>query len=309
MPRLILAPQLPIRLRYQEWWHRELRKQYQKYFDSVIVLGAEVEPIRIDQSAFSVADIASRYEMLQVSQYMRLKLHEHDVLLLCDLSYPGYFAHVLWHKRPAKAFAICHASSRNRYDIFAPVRRGKFAVESSTAALFDVVFVASYYHAKKLGWKNAEVIRLPYPPEDLIPMTLAPKEARTMVTVSRKGMQKRTPTLESVAMRALGITDIELPANNVSWTMYYWNLSRYQYLLSTAKEETFGYQIVDAVLCGTIPIAPNRFSYPELLPRSHLYSDAKELADILSRTLSVPRLQCHEDMLQFYHNTARRMMQ
>lgn len=306
--RLIIAPQLPVRMRYQEWWYTELPNQYLKWFD-VILLGGGIQPVDVDSASFSVAEQATRYEASLIAQYMSLKLRSDDVLLLCDLSYPGLFSHVLWHKKPSKAFAICHASARNRYDIFAPVRRGKFAVETKTAQLFDTVFVASHYHAQKLKWPNTMVVRLPYPPFNANYSQRSIIE-EPVVTVARKGKQKRTTRLEKIARRAVGYRDIYLEPNIDSWTKYYWALSRYKFLLSTAKEETFGYQIVDAVLCGTAPIAPNKYAYPELLPRGYLYDTPEELIRILqSYPPPIPKLLCHDDMLRFYENTARRMLQ
>lgn len=291
-------------MRYQEWWITELPKQYLKWFD-VVLLGGSIKPVDVDSSSFSVAEQAARYEASLIAQYMSLKLRSGDVLLLCDLSYPGLFSHVLWHKRPSKAFAICHASARNRYDIFAPVRRGKFAVETKTAQLFDAVFVASHYHAQKLKWPNTMVVRLPYPP--FLPQHNYKSDP--LVTVARKGRQKRTTRLEKIARRVVEYRDIYLPATTSSWSVYYYWLSKYKMLLSTAKEETFGYQIVDAVLCGTAPIAPNKYAYPELLPRGNLYDSPEELARILQSNPPVPKLLCHDDMVRFYENTARRMLQ
>ena len=40
-------------------------------------------------------------------------------------------------------------------------RNIKWPIETHVAQLFDIVFVATNYHAKKLGWINAEVITFP----------------------------------------------------------------------------------------------------------------------------------------------------
>jgi hypothetical protein len=76
--------------------------------------------------------------------------------------------------------------------------------------------------------------------------------------------------------------------------------------LITANEETFGYQIVDAVMHGCIPIAKNSLSYPELLPEEYLYNSADEMVEKIGKALNgnlpVPELKCHEDMDNFYEN-------
>jgi len=48
-------------------------------------------------------------------------------------------------------------------------------------------------------------------------------------------------------------------------------------LLITAHEDTFGYQIVDAIINGCVPLARNDLAYPELLPKEYLYNDIKIL--------------------------------
>jgi hypothetical protein len=76
--------------------------------------------------------------------------------------------------------------------------------------------------------------------------------------------------------------------------------------LITAREETFGYQVVDAILSGCIPVAPNAFSYPELLPPHLLYNNLTDLFDILDEirnmNYGVPELLCKPRMKNFYDN-------
>jgi len=43
MKRLIIVPQYPTKLRYQEWWWNELPKEMFNYFDDIIVLGNSIE--------------------------------------------------------------------------------------------------------------------------------------------------------------------------------------------------------------------------------------------------------------------------
>ena len=91
-----------------------------------------------------------------------------------------------------------------------------------------------------------------------------------------------------------------------SWEDYYRVLAYSKILLITAQEETFGYQVIDAVLNGCIPIAPNKFSYPELIPRNYLYDSPEELLDIIEAVLGgmrgVPVILCTQEIERFYHN-------
>lgn len=61
---------------------------------------------------------------------------------------------------------------------------------------------------------------------------------------------------------------------------YYRELSKYRAVLVPARRESSGHVAVEAVLCGTLPVVPYDFSYPELFGESfiyfHEYSDIEE---------------------------------
>lgn len=54
-------------------------------------------------------------------------------------------------------------------------------------------------------------------------------------------------------------------------TDYYRELSKYRAVLVPARKETSGFVAVDSVLCGTLPVVPFDFSYPELFGDSFIY--------------------------------------
>jgi glycosyltransferase involved in cell wall biosynthesis len=58
-------------------------------------------------------------------------------------------------------------------------------------------------------------------------------------------------------------------------------LSRSDIVISTAIQENFGFAIVEAMYSHTLPLLPNRLSYPEVLPRKFhdrfLYNNIQEL--------------------------------
>jgi len=307
MSRLILVPQYPTKLRYQEWWWVEFPKQFKQYFDEVLVLGRNSGPfITASGDKFTPMAISIQFEAQQIKDYSKLELRKDDILLLCDLSFPGFFANVLFHKRPNKCFAICHATSKNAYDYFQKDRRIKYPIEKATAKLFNTVFVASEYHAKKLGWLNIKVQALPMPP---IKPVFSEKKQYDIVNVSRPGLQKRNFKIESYIQRKFGLK-VRTPPNFETWEQYYEFLGASKILLITAKEETFGYQVFDAIINGCIPIAPNAFSYPEFLPKNYLYNSKEELAEIILKVfhrkldpLSTP------DFLDFYYEELYYTMQ
>ena len=301
MGRLILVPQYPTKLRYQEWWWEEFPKQFAKFFSKVIVLdGNGSEGMKAPGSNFAPAAQSVLFEMEQIKQYLSLKLEKDDILLLNDLSFPGFFSTVLFHKRPSKCFAICHATSKNKYDYFVEMRSVKYPIEKSTARLFDKIFVATKYHADKLNWSNLAIQAFPLPP-----FKGAQLDKRyDIVSVSRPGKQKRNHQLETQLQYDLHkhiVTPIV-----TTWREYYNFLAKSRILLITAKEETYGYQVIDAIANNCIPIAPNALSYPELLSKDYLYNTYNELKEIIHTVvhngLPIPKLLVQDSAQMFYKN-------
>lgn len=287
MSRLILVPQYPAKLRYQEWWREELPTQYGLFFDEVEVLGPKVSLMNAQAEAglFSPIEQAVHFELVQVNEYMNMKLREDDVLLLCDLSFPGFFTNALMHRRPARSYAICHATSRNVYDYFSGVWRAKWPIETGSAHAYEKVFVATQYHKDKLGWSNAMVTGLPFLPADLgaTPGRLRQSRGLDIVSVARDHPQKRDPDLEQYLENQLGVQIQRPPSSTQSWDDYFSFLSKAKVMLITAREETFGYQVIDAVHNGCLPLAPAKFSYPELLSPQYLYQDKDDMVEKAAR--------------------------
>ena len=256
MSRLIFAPQFPTPLRYQEWWLTQFPKEFKKYFDEVVVLGQKfIERKRItdrgNTKLFSPINSSVNFELYQIREYMDLEIFEDDVLLLADLSFPGFFSNALYHKKPERCFAICHATSKNAYDYFQPSRKLKWKSESSHAQIFDYVFVATKYHQRKLGWRNTIVTALPDPP---IKSPEKIQRTNQIVSVSRPSIQKVNKKIENQIEEEFGKIFRTSDFSLKSWEEYYFFISNFEVMLLTSKEETWGYQVIDAVLNDVIQL-------------------------------------------------------
>lgn len=308
MSRLIIVPQFPTKMRYQEWWWDDFPKELSFYFTEIFVLGSASSvgiPCVEGSQMFSPINAAVLFELSQINEYQSLELKEDDVLLLNDLSFPGLFAHVLFHKRPKKCFAICHGTSKNRYDYFGKDRKSKWSVESGIAKLFNKVIVGSQYHQKKLKWDNIEVIPFPVYLKD-IPMWTFKREG--IVCVSRPGIQKVNKRLEKLVEEHFSCK-IARPSCK-DWHSYYRELSKYRVMLITSKEETYGYQVIDAIIGGCVPIAPNSCSYPEMLPPEYLYNSPEEMLLLIEKALDKKLLGRRKIIdPKFYNRLANLMLQ
>jgi len=312
MKRIIFVPQYPTPMRYQEWWFSKFPQEFRKAGFEVHVLGERAAKYNIrgvdTKGMFSPIEAAIKFECEQIKEYMTMDVRVDDVLFVADISFPGFFCNVLYHKKPQKAFAFCHATSINRFDYFVNVSDSKFLVETAHSRLFDDVFVGSNYHQRKLKWENTVVVRLPFPPFKEI-CNLVPEKCFHIISASRPTKQKVDFEIEKFfdVVRREGIEESD------SWEKYYSFLSAGKILLISAFEDTFGYQIVDAIMNSCIPLAPNRCAYPEILPRQYIYSDREDLINKIEAVdrgrLKVPALVCEGEMKMFYENIIHRMMQ
>jgi len=289
--RLVIAPQFPAKLRYQEWWIKEFRTKFSNYFSQVEILGPVDSCFPFGECfgeysvEFSPQKASIQWEAKMLEDYFYLR--QDDILFLTDISYPGIFPALLFHGRPDYVFAFCHATSLNRYDIFSGIRKRKFAYEKQILEMCNGVFVGSEYHRNKLlekGRVNTEIFvsGVPFPPSYVAGSRSKLTERQrnsdrsiTIASLARPCMQKVTKRVEKRVQREIGCKIIR--PNATTWNQYYDFISKCLIVLSTSKEETFGYQIIDAILGGAIPLAPNKFSYPEILPSSNLYDSVDEL--------------------------------
>ena len=166
MSRLIYVPQYPAKMRYQSWWYDLFKMKFLNEYDRVVVLGeSHLNYQSIHQQdmrnykphLFSPIKDSIDFETAQMNDYMMLNIRDDDTLFLADISFPGLFCNVLYHKMCPKMFAFCHATSLNAYDYFQPVRQSKSKIELLHAKMFDGIFFGSYYSMIKTDWLNKYV--------------------------------------------------------------------------------------------------------------------------------------------------------
>jgi len=309
--RIIFVPQYPTPMRYQEWWYSKFPLEFRNAGFEVYILGEKAAKYNIKgvetKGMFSPIEAAIRFESEQIKEYMAMDLKVDDILFVADISFPGFFCNVLYHKKPKKSFAYCHATSINKFDYFESVSDSKFLVETAHSRMFDEIFIGSNYHQKKLKWANTVVVRLPFPPFKDI-SNLVSEKTIGIASASRPTRQKVDAELE----KGIDIVRRTRDKEKNTWENYYKFLSMSKILLISAHEDTFGYQIVDAVMNNCIPLAPNRCAYPEILPRQYIYNDKEDLIDKIEAVdrgrLRVPSLICEGEMKMFYENIIHRMM-
>lgn len=309
MSRMIFVPQFPTKMRYQEFWYTELKRKFEENFSEVIVLGKSYieneKNTESDFSMFSPIQQAINLEMAQINEFLNLKIYDDDILFMSDISFPGFFGNVFHHKRCGKMYAFVHGTSKNYLDYFQDCSESKWLIERGHAKLFDKIFIGSRYHQKKLGWKNTEVVGVPIPPFE----TFNEEKKYDIISVARFNRQKVTKWIEEEIEKDFSKVVWE---HHNTWEEYYKFLSSAKILLITSKEETFGYSCMEAIMNNTAVFAPNRFSYPELLPKIFLYDNIEDLKNKISLVLigylkPPQRLLCQDICEKFCNNIIYQM--
>ena len=73
-------------------------------------------------------------------------------------------------------------------------------------------------------------------------------------------------------------------SSKLSKADYYAAMDAARWYISTARQETFGYTLQEAIVYGCNILVPARACYPEMVPWNNLYRSAQELIDALHRT-------------------------
>jgi len=256
-----------------------------------------------DTSLFAPINESIKFEQFQINEFLDLDISPEDTLFLSDISFPGFFTNVLHHKRIKNAYAFCHGTSKNAYDYFQNNRDSKWLIESGHSKIFKKVFVATNYHKEKLRWKNIKVVGVPEPPFEKFNEV----KENNIISVNRNNIQKRNKGLEKCVEQQFGKI---IRQKFDTWKEYYQFISKSKILLITTKEETFGYSALESIKNNCIPLAPNKFSYPELLPKRFLYNSKQELIEKIEYYLNeknwyVPKLINQELIDNFYGNVIR----
>lgn len=314
---IIIVPQLKIAMRYTEWWPEDFKNgisdkfRYHrsgKAFTVTLLNGLNKRASQKPEKFASLFDMQSnmvKHELLLVHELQRFLLQPSDIVICLDACTPGIVAGYLRNlhrsKRPL-LLGFCHGSSFNTGDMYDESRHD---FDLTCLSTFDVIFVATEYHKRKLRnayettyehratpqiislgalpdmpfYKDKSVMRTTVG-ETLLGTSVEP--VRKVAIIDRYGQKRNDKLIADVIQLGKGKYEFfDIYGQSESWAKYFSALACYLFVLVTTQEETYGYQIRDALHAGVIPICPQRFSFPELLRHICLYKDdnAREIID------------------------------
>ena len=278
-PRIVICPALPIKMRYTEWWPKLFTEKITEVAGgSYDVICAPYGLGNICDGKFESNDTFFKrlceWDWMIIKFLLALNLRNEDIVLLLDCTTSGLLSAMFQTYKPCKVVGFCHGTSFNTLDIFPPTRQ---SFDGSCLEALDLVLVASRYHLGKLSdtpysCDLSNMMALPDNPHlDNIGVVKPMMERPNRVCiVDRDCEQKRNKKVIAEVQKTFQVEDIH--GKYDTWEDYYRALSNdFRFMLVTTNEETYGYQVHDALRCGCIPIVPHKFSFPETVPAQYMY--------------------------------------
>ncbi len=280
----------PLEERYSIQWRKWFGQFYlENKIDYTTIEGKPLTN-KIERGAFLDVFSTNHYKASQLMEISRLfkeeKIQSKDVFFFHDLWFPGL--EMLAYIRDAigldiKIGGCLHAGTYDPYDFLTQsgMKRWGQYLEQSWWEIVDFIFVATEFHKQLLlktyGGIGDKITVTGFPIKDCREKILQKEDI--VVFPHRLHMEKQ-PELFDMLNREMALDGISfLKTKDVckNKSEYYTLLCRAKISVSFALQETWGIAMQEALFCGCLPLNPNRLSYPELYPRTFIFSSLDEL--------------------------------
>lgn len=291
---ILNVPIEPIEERYSVQWDRWFLEffQNQSNIDVQTIYGGTTSG-KINNGSFLDVIETNVYKTSQLHKILRI-LSGYDnsdklVIFFHDLWFPGLEA--IAYVRDGMRFTnlkICgclHAGSYDPFDFLEKTGMTRWArhiEEGWLANIADRIFVATDYHKGLIcstrNVPSEKVVRTGFPifPEFVQSM----KKKKLVVFPHRLDSEKCPYFFDKLRTHLISkypewcfVKTKEVTQNKMD---YYRILNESSIAISFAKQETWGIAMQEAVLCGAVPICPDRLSYREMYEKQYIYNSIEE---------------------------------
>ena len=315
---LYVLPIEPLQERYSAQW----LKWTENYVRSNGIVGHMI--INPTKNAYATIQRGSFLDVVNTNVYKNAQLQivlelfqqdrikDGDIFWVHDMWFPGL--EMLAYIRDGlglniKIYGMLHAGTYDSHDFLAKkgMRKwGKYQ-ESAWFNIVDGIFVATNFH-KKLIKKNStgisakkiHVTGFPMYANDFVPKWDKNPKDKIIVFPHRLDAEKQPHLFDEFKQEMLEKYPWSreyqfIKTKEVCKTKdeYYQLLRRAEYAVSFAEQETWGIAQIESVLCGCIPIIPNRLSYREMYPSQFKYSQDNKTDDASMAASLIDTLQNH----------------
>jgi len=253
------------------------------------------------------------------------KVQDGDVFFVADIEFWGiesirYLADL--NNIKVRLCGFCHAASHTTEDFISKCASYAKFIERGWFEVFDVVFVGSQYHKNKILEYHAEladkimVSGNPYKSVEITDGIKGVQKKNRVILTNRPDYEKRPnltldvfqilkdkyPAWEFMVttgrdewgsgwLRSLakslekkGVITIKEGLTKAEYLNF---LAESKIMTGNTIEENFGYCILEAMICNTIPIVSNGYSHPELLEGHHnlLFNSIIEQVELIEQCI------------------------
>lgn len=284
---LLNVPIEPIEMRYSVQW----AKWFAQAFDAAEIVRVDIPGVetsgKINAGSFLDVVETNVFKAAQLTQILvaiqrwaeNWKENTRLVIFFHDLWFPGLEAVAYVREGlgiPRDRLKICgclHAGSYDEHDFLHKTGMTLWAKHIENGwfqSVVDEIFVATEFHKQLVALKR-EV------PPNKIHVTGFPicpsfvdtsiEKENIILFPHRLDAEKRPDLFDAIAKtKVSGWQFIKTKEAAQDKAEYYNLLNRAKIAMSFAEQETWGIAMQEAVLCGCVPLVPNRLSYTEMYP-------------------------------------------
>jgi len=298
--KILNIPIEPIGERYSVQWDRWFTDYLEKSgLDYTTVYGNETSGI-IQTGSFLDVIETNEYKTTQLLGIIQIlknwKSKETLVLFFHDLWFPGlptiaYIRDGL--KLNIKICGCLHAGSYDPHDFLTKMGMGIWASHSENSwwNIVDLVFLATNYHAQLL-WKNRIIHfdKIKVTGFPIFPIIHSAYKENIVVFPHRLDDEKNPEEFTEFSKLCNTEEFDFLRTKDLVNTKegYFSILETSTFAFSSAYQETWGIAMQEAVLCGCIPIVPNRLSYSEMYLAEFKYNSLDEAVEMFHSHCASP---------------------
>lgn len=285
--------------RYTAQWYIWFKDYFKKNkIDYKYIIGDTLTE-NIESGSVLDAEGTNNYKFSQLQKLCELfknhEINDGDSIFLADGWFPGiegiqYIIDI--KKLNVKIYSIFHAGTYDPYDftVKAGMRRWGGQLEQSWFNIYDKIFVATEFHKNMIIYNRdprCEVVVTGLPINMEIKKYISDEKEDIVVFPHRLDDEKQPHLFDRLKERIndKNVEFIKTMEHNLSKVEYYKLLGKSKVGISYARQETFGYGLIEAALLGCSVLAPNQLSYQEIFSRGSLFNLFDESADLTARIL------------------------
>jgi len=305
MLTILNIPIEPLEERYSVQWDKWFTEGFTNSEIPFTTIYGEKTSGKINVGSFLDVLETNQYKVSQLSKIIGyLKTYDNKeklVLFFHDLWFPGL--ETIAYIRDGlgldnlKICGCLHAGSYDEWDYLNKVGMTPWAEHMENgwfSQIADQIYVATEFHKTLLHTKrqipNEKITVTGFPMyPDFLPKKMPEKE-NIIVFPHRLDAEKKPEMFETMCQRISPdywewkwFKSKDVTKNKKE---YYELLCKSKIAVSFALQETWGIAMQEAVLCGCVPICPNRLSYTELYESSFLYDSYEEAASLIRRYIN-----------------------